>query len=307
MADTQVFTEWCPELEKALAEPFPREQHTQKGNKGTFVSVHHYVARLNALVGVQGWSMPQPSAFHAGNKLTIALGITILGVTKWNVGDEMEDHGEPVVDGETGREKVVDFGSSCTNAYAQAFKRCMAYGFRCGLYLYDKDWTRKYLANKNSNAPRQQSNGAGPTKVVTTNEPTCPACDGVMWNNLERKANGQMKQTAPDFKCKSKTCDGVFWPGEWPPEHEERKDGVPPAGEPALAADAQVAEITALRAKVAELGGDASHLDPLIKAHADGALTAIRATNAITKAQRWISEQPPATVGADGVEDDLPF
>lgn len=134
------YTEWSDDLAKALAAPFPVGLHAQKDKKGTFVAVQHYVARLNALVGPHGWSMPAPVAYHAGSKLGLAVGVTVLGVTKWNVGDEMEDHGEPDEDG-----KTRDFGSSSTNSWAQAFKRCCAYGFGMGLYLYDKNWTRDYL------------------------------------------------------------------------------------------------------------------------------------------------------------------
>jgi hypothetical protein len=137
------FDGWCEELEQALAEPFPRELHTAKGKKGTFVSVHHYVARLNELVGVYGWSMEPPIHYHSGSKLGLAVGVTILGVTKWNVGDEMEDHGEPDEDN-----IVRDFGSSSTNSWAQGFKRCCAYGFALGLYLYDKDFTKRYLDSR---------------------------------------------------------------------------------------------------------------------------------------------------------------
>jgi hypothetical protein len=209
MADTPaLFTEWCPELERALAEPFPVELHMQKGGKGTFVSVHHYVARLNRLVGVHGWTMEPPQTFHAGNKLGMAVGVTILGVTKWNVGDEMEDHGEPDDDG-----KVRDFGSSCTNSWAQAAKRCLAYGFRMGLYLYDKDWTTRYLRkarNGNGNsqqsepqrapaqqrAPDQQDNGAD------SDVPPCPTCNGDMFDNRTDKTNPK----APDFRCKNANC-----------------------------------------------------------------------------------------------------
>lgn len=136
------FTEWNEDLERALAEPFARELHEQKGGKGTFVSWEHYVRRLNELVGVAGWTIHAPLAFHAGNKLGLAVGVTILGVTRWDVGDEMEDHGEPDDDG-----KVRDYGSSCTNAFAQALKRaCSKFGL--GLYMYDKDATKAWLAGR---------------------------------------------------------------------------------------------------------------------------------------------------------------
>jgi len=35
-----------------------------------------------------------------------------------------------------------------------------------------------------------------------------------MWDNREGKKNPK----APDFKCRDRGCDGVYWPGEWPPE-----------------------------------------------------------------------------------------
>lgn len=36
----------------------------------------------------------------------------------------------------------------------------------------------------------------------------CPKCGGEMWDNREGKRNPK----APDYKCKTKTCDGVIWP-----------------------------------------------------------------------------------------------
>jgi len=38
--------------------------------------------------------------------------------------------------------------------------------------------------------------------------PTCPRCEGPMWDNREGKRNPK----APDFKCKDRGCDGVVWP-----------------------------------------------------------------------------------------------
>ena len=38
--------------------------------------------------------------------------------------------------------------------------------------------------------------------------PTCPRCQGPMWDNREGKRNPK----APDFKCKDRECDGVVWP-----------------------------------------------------------------------------------------------
>lgn len=58
-------------------------------------------------------------------------------------------------------------------------------------------------------APTKAPNAA-PAPV--SGDPACPKCGGVMWNNHERKAAGQMKPNAPDFRCKDRACDGVIWP-----------------------------------------------------------------------------------------------
>lgn len=119
------YTEWCPELEAALRRPFPSECVQQKKIKNTpisFVPWHVYTQKLNALVG-DGWSMEPPIPMQAGGKLVIAVGLTILGVTRWNVGDEDADH--------------EGYGSGATNAFAQAYKRAAAL-FGMGLDMYRK-------------------------------------------------------------------------------------------------------------------------------------------------------------------------
>jgi len=40
--------------------------------------------------------------------------------------------------------------------------------------------------------------------------PSCPKCGGRMWDNRTSKRNPK----APDFKCRSRSCDGVLWPGQ---------------------------------------------------------------------------------------------
>lgn len=120
------YTEWCPALEAALAEPFPAAVVKQKSKGGTriaFVSWHHYVRRLNALVG-SGWSMGEPVVREIAGKLVLGVPVTILGVTRVNFGDE--DEGKD------------DYGTASTNAWAQAFKRTCAL-FGIGLDMYDKD------------------------------------------------------------------------------------------------------------------------------------------------------------------------
>lgn len=119
------YTSWCPELERDLAAPFPAEAvqtKKLKGNSIDFVPWHLYVQRLNYLVG-PAWSMEPPIPMQAGGKLVLAVGLTILGVTRWNVGDEDADH--------------EGFGSGSVNAFAQSYKRAAAM-FGMGLGMYDK-------------------------------------------------------------------------------------------------------------------------------------------------------------------------
>lgn len=40
----------------------------------------------------------------------------------------------------------------------------------------------------------------------------CPKCEGPMWDNRLTKRNPK----APDFKCRDRSCDGVYWPNEVP-------------------------------------------------------------------------------------------
>ena len=44
--------------------------------------------------------------------------------------------------------------------------------------------------------------------AAATEAPSCPKCQGPMWDNREGKRNPK----APDFKCRDKSCDGVIWP-----------------------------------------------------------------------------------------------
>ncbi len=153
------FTTWDEGLVDALAEPFAPASHSTKrqgGSEITFVDVHEYKDRLNATVGPHGWSSAVRMEAHGG-KLIFVVARTILGVTKENVGDEVE---EPEVN-ERGNAKII--GSSCTNAYAQAFKRtCSDFGL--GAYLYDKE--RREAATRGAPKPAAQPTGEGGGKAT---------------------------------------------------------------------------------------------------------------------------------------------
>ena len=63
---------------------------------------------------------------------------------------------------------------------------------------------------------------AGEARPAGEPEAKCPACQKNMWDNRPKKAAGEMKPNAPDFKCKDRSCDGKYWPGQWPPKPEEK-------------------------------------------------------------------------------------
>lgn len=50
--------------------------------------------------------------------------------------------------------------------------------------------------------------GTGDPKVE--GEPSCPKCGSRMWDNRISKRNPK----APDYKCRSRSCDGVVWPSK---------------------------------------------------------------------------------------------
>jgi hypothetical protein len=75
---------------------------------------------------------------------------------------------------------------------------------------------------------------AAPETPETTAIPTCPKCQGAMWDNRLDKKNPR----APDFKCRDRDCDGVIWPPRDPsapaPAAQDPNVIVPPKdGEPA--------------------------------------------------------------------------
>lgn len=65
-----------------------------------------------------------------------------------------------------------------------------------------------------SPTPRDERPTPQPPAATSSdrNDPSCPICQGQMWDNRKRKAEGSMSAKAPDFKCRDKACEGVIWP-----------------------------------------------------------------------------------------------
>ena len=141
--------------------------------------------------------------------------LQILGVIREDVG--------------TGR----DYKQAATDAFKRAAVR---FGIAHELYAYEQNWVQvdgdgkfakpvedpaEAYARKMSRSER--SSGSMPrvtptveedtdTEVATgpraIDEPSCPKCGGRMWDNRLSKRNPK----APDYKCRSRSCDGVVWP-----------------------------------------------------------------------------------------------
>lgn len=153
--------------------------------------------------------------------------LQILGVIREDVG--------------TGR----DYKQAATDAFKRAAVR---FGIAHELYAYAQNWVQvdgdgKYAkpledpadayARRQARAQRSEAVASHPAESVTgygaadaasastsapddtvtpgplaSDEPSCPKCGGRMWDNRISKRNPK----APDFKCRSRSCDGVIWP-----------------------------------------------------------------------------------------------
>ena len=143
--------------------------------------------------------------------------LQILGVIREDVG--------------TGR----DYKSAATDAFKRAAVR---FGIAHELYGFDQNWVQvdgdgryaKPLDDPATVYARRQARAearergreefsiddvqaettlAAPASgPLALDEPSCPRCGGRMWDNRLSKRNPK----APDYKCRSRSCDGVIWP-----------------------------------------------------------------------------------------------
>ena len=167
-----------------------------------------------------------PSADDEESTCSFKARLQILGVIREDVG--------------TGR----DYKQAATDAFKRAAVR---FGVAHELYAYEQNWVQvdgdgKYARALEDPAEayarrlargatrgestalradahqehRVESQGVGEpatsssaaTGPLATDEPSCPKCGGRMWDNRLSKRNPK----APDFKCRSRSCDGVIWP-----------------------------------------------------------------------------------------------
>jgi hypothetical protein len=132
--------------------------------------------------------------------------LQVLGVIREDVG--------------TGR----DYKQAATDAFKRAAVR---FGIAHELYSYEQNWVQvdgdgKYArpledpaeayARRSSRviAPVAEEAMRSPAISRAIDEPSCPKCGGRMWDNRVSKRNPK----APDYKCRSRSCDGVVWPSK---------------------------------------------------------------------------------------------
>jgi len=148
--------------------------------------------------------------------------LQILGVIREDVG--------------TGR----DYKQAATDAFKRAAVR---FGIAHELYAYEQNWVqvdgdgkfakpvedpadayarrlsrRERSSDRRANGSAQSASDTADesddgSKAATVgpraiDEPSCPKCGGRMWDNRLSKRNPK----APDYKCRSRSCDGVVWP-----------------------------------------------------------------------------------------------
>jgi hypothetical protein len=127
--------------------------------------------------------------------------LQILGVIREDVG--------------TGR----DYKQAATDAFKRAAVR---FGIAHELYAYEQNWVQvdgdgKYARPLEDPADAYARRHMRPivadvevkaTGPLASDEPSCPKCGGRMWDNRLSKRNPK----APDYKCRTRSCDGVVWP-----------------------------------------------------------------------------------------------
>lgn len=158
--------------------------------------------------------------------------LQILGVIREDVG--------------TGR----DYKSAATDAFKRAAVR---YGIAHELYAYEQNWVQvdsdgkyaKPLQDPAEAYARRLARGGrtdlsitkadvtteeempaaimAATGPLASDEPSCPKCGGRVWDNRLSKRNPK----APDYKCRSRSCDGVIWPARGTSNASTESDNAP--------------------------------------------------------------------------------
>lgn len=176
-----------------LAAPLPdgvvKQRQGPGGRMLDYIDWPFIQERLDSVVPGEWDLVLEPIAIQQGgdDPFAVKARLTILGVIRENIG--------------TGK----DWKDAATDASKRAAVR-----FGIGLELYEKPAGNQTAAASRSNTSSQPSTSRPSAQTATdgADDPSCPKCGGRMWDNRLNKRNAK----APDFKCRTRSCDGVIWP-----------------------------------------------------------------------------------------------
>ena len=214
-------TELTHEILKLLAEPFPDDciefkpgattRDKKKALALAYVEVRHYIDRLNDVIGGD-WSDEYQFINPSGE--LIACGLTICGVTRFDIG-----------------EKNSSDINTATSALAQSFKRaCVKFGLGRYLYAIESVWVaydaeRKQFTDQAQTQLRKKISGASPKpgwQPATKGETDDPNQEAEPSKDSRRDAyigrinelNGQLAEPNEidlDGECKVEMVDSTMF------------------------------------------------------------------------------------------------
>jgi hypothetical protein len=100
--------------------------------------------------------------------------------------------------------KYIDRPRDCENTVIKMAEKRSLVGATLTTFGLSDQFTQDVEDNANGAGDADPGAAAAPA----ANLPACPKCGGLVWDNRTTKRNPK----APDYKCRSRSCDGVIFP-----------------------------------------------------------------------------------------------
>ena len=197
-------TKLTQEILQKLSEPFPSDviefkpgattRDKKKALALAYVEVRHYIDRLNEVVGPD-WT-DQYQFINPSGEL-ISCGLTIYGVTRWDIGEK--------------NSKDVN---TATSALAQSFKRaCVKFGLGRHLYAIESVWVaydenRKQFTNQALTQLRRMISGESPKPQASWQPATKGETDDPNQDPEPQKASLNSNRQEPSKAAKPRANGG---------------------------------------------------------------------------------------------------
>jgi hypothetical protein len=114
--------------------------------------------------------------------------------------------------------RYVDRPREMENTIAKMAEKRAHVGAALNAFGLSEQFTQDVDENPEAFTDKTFAGKAEKVAAVKNDGPTCPRCNGPMWDNRAdndaREARGE--KLRPDWKCRSRTCEGVYWRGQWP-------------------------------------------------------------------------------------------